>query len=1552
METLLAELQRLGVRLQLDNDELRIFARAGSLDDRLRQALRTHKPAIVAALRANTASQADAMVVLTHDAPGRFAPFPLTELQHAYWLGRDTALEMGSVATHLYVELSCEGFDVGRANRALCDLIGRHDMLRAIVDGEGRQRVLRDVPAYAISQADFRADAGAAEAAALATRDALSHQVLKADRWPLFDIRATLMPRGEVRLHVSLDLLILDAWSIFLFFREWHALYVDPTAGARPGIGYRDYVLAQEASRDGAVHARARAYWDARLDHLPLAPALPLRALSSTRQATRFHRREHRLDSARWKVAKDTARGRGLTPSGVMLAAYAEVLARWSSSAHFTLNVTTGSREPWHADVHQLLGDFTSLVLHEVDRRDANASFADFAALQQARLLEDLDHSAYSGLSVRREWARRRGITAQAALPVVFSSGLIWSGDEEVGHVEQFGNKVYSISQTSQVWLDHHVMELDGDLVLIWDAAEAVFEPDVLDAMFAAYVTLVTRLADDATVWAELDAVPLPASMQRARGTDAQPAAAASKGALHAGVVSCALANPERVALIAADRTLTFGQWLVEASHVANKLLAAMVQPGEPVAIISRKGWEQPVAVLGTLLSGAAYVPIDADLPVQRQIDLLVSSGARNLLSPAGVARPELMAAAERCHSLRAGESSPYEAAHARSLRRSSSELAYIIFTSGTTGVPKGVMIEHGAAANTVESINNLFGVGETDRVLGVSSLSFDLSVYDIFGVPGVGGALVLPDANKGHDPAHWLDLLLCRGVTVWNSAPQLMQMLVDTLGPDDRWLAALRTVMLSGDFIPLDLPARLRSHGCHGRISSLGGATEASIWSVHYPIGDVDPAWRSIPYGRALPHQTITVLDESFRPVPDHVRGRIFIGGGGLARGYHGDADKTARAFFPHPRTGQRLYATGDVGKFDPSGEIVILGRDDGQVKIRGHRVELGEIEAVLRRHAAVEQAVVALNRRVTGGAASLVAFLVPAQQVHAASAFDGPAIRQHLVDALPDYMVPAQLVVVDQLPLSSNGKVDLDALLKLADDGPEHPPTTAPRNDFERSVLAAWQRVIPDADFGVTENFFELGGDSVMATQLLRELNTGLQVPLEMHELFENLTVESLARLLSERDAPGAADVALRAAATSALADEARLWADLDRAREGVHQAIAASACAGPDGGAIETVLVTGATGWVGAHLVAELLERSSAHIVCVVRGSSDEAARARLIDVLNGVGGLGSEALPSAGSALGSRLSVFCGDLTEPLFGWSTAQWQARTCEIDAVYHLAASVGVLHDYASHFASNVAPLHALLQLANEGRRRAIFAMSPMTVCRRWVDGRLEVHGAESVMPSPRGLLTPYAQSKWLAEGVLWAAAGSGAPVRIYRCSHALPAARGGAGKLNDSYAAVLEVASAVNVLPDWPDARLHGMPVDQLCRLLVADSLAHAAHSDVIHLDVPLAPLLRDVIEALVPQHHGAVPPATVPLHEWQQRCLEAASELPAARQALARALFERNGDRWPIENIFSSHAIATRWPERHECSDLPIAPPREYWARAFPRSEVVLSEEAALS
>ncbi|HWD80912.1 MAG TPA: amino acid adenylation domain-containing protein [Kribbella sp.] len=598
---------------------------------------------------------------------------------------------------------------------------------------------------------------------------------------------------------------------------------------------------------------------------------------------------------------------------------------------------------------------------------------------------------------------------------MVFTSGI----GLDTGEVPPFGwlgDEVFGVSQTPQVLLDHIVWEEAGALRVAWDAVDEAFPPGYVDGMMAAYRRLLACLAADPGAWNE-PALGWDPSFLPIEPLDCAPFAGVGE-LLHDPWLDAAGRAPASAALLQGGVTVSHGELAAAARSVADHLVSHGVGPGDLVAVVCAKSPDQIAAVLGIGLSGAGYVPVEPSWPAARLEAICAQAGARHLVTNVDVEAPPGIAVHRIDELARVAVSA---------VEPRPDELAYVIFTSGSTGLPKGVAIEHRMARCTIDDIVDRFDVDTDDRVLALSALSFDLSVFDVHGVLGAGGALVLPDPERQRDPQHWQELIAAQRVTVWNTAPALLEMLVDYAEADPetaaRDLGSLRLVMLSGDWIPVSLPDRLRALVPDVRFTSLGGATEASIWSICYPVGVVDPGWPSIPYGRALRGQCFHILTADGHPAPVGTPGELNIGGGGVARGYIGDASQTAERFIEHELLGQRLYRTGDLGRWRSDGTIEFLGRVDRQVKVRGHRIELGEIEAVLARLDGVRRCVVSAlpgpDQR-----PRLVAHIVSDDGWNERRAIAG------LAERLPDYMIPARFVVLEELPVTANGKVDYAAL------------------------------------------------------------------------------------------------------------------------------------------------------------------------------------------------------------------------------------------------------------------------------------------------------------------------------------------------------------------------------------------------------------------------------------------------------------------------------------------------------------------------------------------
>jgi amino acid adenylation domain-containing protein len=585
--------------------------------------------------------------------------------------------------------------------------------------------------------------------------------------------------------------------------------------------------------------------------------------------------------------------------------------------------------------------------------------------------------------------------------------------------------------------------------------------------------------------------------------------------------------RPNEIAVLFKNGQLTYGELNQRANQLAHYLRNLGVGPDVPVGICVERSVEMVLGILGILKAGGAYVPLDPTYPGERLSFMLKDSGTSVLVTQQRLLEklPEHEA---KIVSLDADW---------KTIARGSTEnpavavipdnLAYVIYTSGSTGIPKGIAIRHRGVVNNIVDLNRRFSVGAEDRVLALSSLSFDMCVYEVLGTLESGGAIVLPDAAAQRDPAHWAELVVQHKVTIWNSAPSLLEIFVEYVRDRPQLQpGSLRLALLGGDWVPVSLPDQLRSLAKGVEVTVMGGATEASIHSTIYEVKERDLTWKSIPYGRPMANQRAYILDSQSQLVPVGVPGELHLGGVGLAWGYFNRPDLTAEKFVPNPfrpEAGDRLYKTGDLARWMADGNIELLGRMDFQVKIRGHRIELGEIIARLRNYRGVEGAV-AVIREDEPGKKRLVAYVVLAGD----SAPRVPDLRNFLTKTLPEYMVPSAFIILDALPLSPNGKVDRRALPAPEPTRPElEEAYVAPQSPVEQVVAKIWAEVLGVGQVGVHDNFFALGGHSLQATQVISRLQDAFELELPLRHLFESPTVAGLANKMETFDGSAQKDI-----------------------------------------------------------------------------------------------------------------------------------------------------------------------------------------------------------------------------------------------------------------------------------------------------------------------------------------------------------------------------------------------------------------------------------------
>lgn len=839
--------------------------------------------------------------------------------------------------------------------------------------------------------------------------------------------------------------------------------------------------------------------------------------------------------------------------------------------------------------------------------------------------------------------------------------------------------------------------------------------------------------------------------------------------------------TPQHPAVIDGDTVVSYAELLHRARAAAGWLRAQGAGPETRIGLSMLAGADALTALVGVLLAGAAYVPLDPRDP--RRADLLSDAGVLLDLT----ALPALPAAV-------AGSALP------AAVPPAPQSAAYVIYTSGSSGRSKGVVVSHAAARNLTLAFRDRHGFGPQDRILMIPPLSFDASVGDILPALVSGAALVLHPEPAGLTGPGLLRFCAANGVTTVDAPSALWQRWAEDLtGAGEPVPGCLRRMMVGGEPVPM---SRLRDWASASagqvRFYNHYGPTEATVCATTYTTvsgAELPPAATELPIGTPLPNVYAYVLDRRGRPTPPGVPGELCLGGAGVARGYHQRPALTAAAFVPDPfaaEPGARMYRTGDIARWTNDGQLEFLGRADHQVKIRGRRIELGEIEATLADHPGVRQVAVLAPHDVHGQR-FLAAYL-------AGAITDTPAgvaaLRAELARRLPDYLVPQSYTFLDELPLTRHGKVDRSRLPEPTP--PARPQLVPPTTATERRVAGIWSQALGVDPIGGQDNFLDLGGHSLLAASVLAQINESCGVALPLLALFETATLTELAARIDGRH-----DATSSRPALPDLVAEAVLPADFPE-RAGAGRVPRS---------APRRVLLTGATGFLGAFLANELLTRTAADLVCLVRAGSVDEGRTRIADTLRRYQLWRPE--------YADRIVPVRGDLAAPRLGLADPDYARIVDEIDTIYHNGGAVNFLHPYQRLRPANVAGTVAVLRIAAEGQGIPVHYVSTLGV---YLGDQYQHRTVTELDPptDPVGLSSGYNQSKWVADTLVRAARDRGLPVTVHRPARITGDSRTGAGNPDDYFSALLKCCVEVGCVPDLAEST-DMSPVDYVAGAIV---------------------------------------------------------------------------------------------------------------------------------
>ena len=948
-------------------------------------------------------------------------------------------------------------------------------------------------------------------------------------------VRHLLAPLGEEdHLFVTaMHHILWDEWSQGIFIRELAALY-EAFRDGRPSplppldIQYGDWALWQRETLQGEQLEVHLAYWRQRLEGAPRLLSLPTDrprpAVQTFHGATRTFAASPELR----RSLHDLSQRQGVTLFMTLMAAFQTLLGRHGGQEDLMVSTGTGGRG--RIETESLIGCFINILLLRAEL-GGGISFGELLDRTRESTLGAFAHQdlpfelLVDALKVERDPSANP--LAQVMLVFLNVPTL---------ELELPGLKVEGVRidrESAQFDLTFYLGEEGDRLKGHLEYNTDLFDASTVDRLLGHFGNLLERAAADPA--RRLSEISLLSEAERRQAIEEWNATAVDfprDACLHELFEARAEKAPEAVGVICGEQALTYAELERRANQLARFLLRIGARRGGRIGVSLERAPEVAVALLAVLKAGCAYVPLDPDYPQERLAVMLESADVGLLVTQ------ERLAGRFQGLDLRTvaidGEAPAWRGEHEGrpATGVSATDLVYVIFTSGSTGRPKGVMLDHRGRVSNFLDFNRRYAIGRGDAVLAVSSLSFDMSAYDILGTLAGGGTIVLPRQEELLEPGSWAGLMERHQVTIWHSVPAMLEMLVDRLEarPEaaPRPLRSLRVVLLGGDWIPVTLPDRLRALVPEALVISLGGATEVSMDSTIFPIGAIDPAWKSIPYGVPMANQLAYVVGPPgphTGPSPVGVPGELLLGGIGVGQGYFQRPELTAEKFVPDPfstEPGLRLYRTGDLARYRPDGVLELLGRMDHQVKIRGFRIELGEIASALRGHPAVDEAVV-LAREDRPGAKRLVAYLVPAP----GAAVDVEEVRDFVRGRLPAYMVPSACVVMETLPLTPNRKLDRKAL-PAPEEVAEVKERIAPRTPLEKVLAGIWKHVLGVPEVGANDSFFDLGGHSLAATRVVTQIQDVFPLEIPLRTLFEAPTLAELAARLEAMGGRAGVDMA----------------------------------------------------------------------------------------------------------------------------------------------------------------------------------------------------------------------------------------------------------------------------------------------------------------------------------------------------------------------------------------------------------------------------------------
>jgi myxalamid-type nonribosomal peptide synthetase MxaA len=1383
----------------------------------------------------------------------------------------------------------------GLFGQCLDDVVQRHDILRmsfGMNDGAPAGAIAErvTVPLRVLDDVDE------AERDRLFAEDARTPFDLAAA--PLLRVTIAPVGTGECLIQLTMHHLISDGFSNGVFFREFGELYRARSAGLTPALPplpfqFADFAWWERQRLEGSDGDLLVKPWAAELSGAPSQLTLPSDHPRPARMTYRGDRMALDIPDALFERVQSRSKEHGVTPFVTMLAAFAVVLQRYSMQDDLVIGVPVANRE--ESGTEALIGPFLNTLAIRLDLA-GDPSFADVVEQAERVTLAGFGRQSVPFEKVLQSVQAKRDPSRSPLFQTVFNFQFDRSGAGF--ELEDLHNG------TCQFDLLVSLVTGNGTVGGHVDYYSDVYGATSVRTLIASYLAVLGAVVADWQL--PIQSIPLLAAGDPAAadGTFGAPAVYDDSKCVDDLIIDQARRTPGRIALVGQGRSLTYRELDEQTAALAARLRTQIhAGPGAHVAIYLPRSVDMVLAVMAVLRAGYSYIPLDPAYPADRIGFIVADAQIAALLARRDGQEPlpQVDVPTIFIDDARGGDADVVPDQPARG--RSADDRAYTLYTSGSTGTPKGVQVLHRSVVNLLDSMRKTPGMGPDDVLLAVTSPSFDIAALEMFLPLMVGARSVIADVSDVTDGARLARLLDEHHVTFMQATPTTWHLLVGS-GWSGR--AGLRA-LCCGEAFPPALAESLLTR-C-SEVWNGYGPTEATIYSTIHRVTVEDLRAGSIPIGRPIQNTSAYVLDQAFNPVPAGVLGELCVGGDGVALGYVGRPQLTTESFVVAPFAPRpRLYRTGDLVRRRADGILEFQGRLDHQVKVRGYRIELGDIEAHLGQHPAVGRCAAVVREDVPGDKV-IVAFLELARR-------DGPAtppsaieLRAWLRDWLPDYMIPGRFVVLEELPLTPNGKIDRNRLPVATAQGsdPETSPATAgyvaPRNETEERLVKIWKDVLGQSRIGVEDSFFDLGGHSLLATKLIFRIRAAFDVDLPLQVLFESQpTVARLAVLMAGGLSQDGAESA--AAQRLDLAAEAILSPGLRPAAGAPVHSVAHP----------QHVFLTGATGFLGAFLLAELLATTDASVYCLVRADSPGEGKDRIMAVL--------ATYLISNPVHADRIIPVLGSLDRARLGLSRAEWYHLSQMVDVIYHCGAEVNFLKKYQALKPANVSGTEEILRLACDRSVKPVHFVSTTYVFDRFsypsgtefTEETPPVHNLEHTLG--------YTQSKWVSEQMIFEAGRRGVPIYVYRAGRVAGHSLTGACQTYDFLWRALKVGLEMEAAPVM-DMMIDITPVDYVVGAIVHLSRQPALQGKAFHLVTKDPVQESDLVDWVEKFGYRA---ERLSFGQWCSRVEERAAELS---DVTAGALAPFLSGTLPLDKMPKSYFDARNVSAGLEGTDITCAP-----------------------